>query len=102
VTTPVSSSPSGRTGRRLADTACWSGSVACSDGGPEDEGRSRRTLEKKISDSKIVTVGQSGDGSSEFTVARYDKDGLLDPGFGSGGLVLTAARIPASATAERW
>jgi uncharacterized delta-60 repeat protein len=40
-------------------------------------------------DSKVVTVGQSGDGSSEFTVARYDKDGLLDTGFGSGGVVLT-------------
>jgi Domain of unknown function (DUF5122) beta-propeller len=41
------------------------------------------------SDSKIVTVGQSGDGGSEFTVARYDKDGQLDTGFGSGGEVLT-------------
>jgi uncharacterized delta-60 repeat protein len=40
-------------------------------------------------DSKTITVGQSGPGDGQFTVARYDKDGLLDGGFGSGGVVTT-------------
>jgi Domain of unknown function (DUF5122) beta-propeller len=51
-------------------------------------------------DSKIITVGQSGDGSSEFTLARYDKDGQLDPGFGSGGVVLTASQADQAGLGE--
>ena len=42
-------------------------------------------------DGKIVAVGFTHDGERHrFAVARYDPNGLLDPSFGSGGLVVTA------------
>jgi uncharacterized delta-60 repeat protein len=36
---------------------------------------------------KVVVAGQSDQGSNEFALARYTKDGSLDPGFGDGGRV---------------
>jgi uncharacterized delta-60 repeat protein len=51
-------------------------------------------------DSKIVTVGQSGSDTPEFTVARYAKDGLLDAAFGSGGVVLTGLGPSQNGVAE--
>jgi uncharacterized delta-60 repeat protein len=41
-------------------------------------------------DGKIVVVGGAGhaDGHFQFAIARYNPDGTLDSGFGSGGLVL--------------
>lgn len=42
------------------------------------------------SDGKIVVVGNAFTGaSSEYTVARYNADGTLDSGFGTGGVVFT-------------
>jgi uncharacterized delta-60 repeat protein len=42
------------------------------------------------SDGKIVAVGYSDAGGSyDFALARYNTDGSLDLGFGSGGIVLT-------------
>jgi Domain of unknown function (DUF5122) beta-propeller len=52
-------------------------------------------------DSKIVTVGQSGDGSSEFTVARYDKDGQLDTARGACAGLSNAARCGKRISAGR-
>jgi uncharacterized delta-60 repeat protein len=42
-------------------------------------------------DGKIVTAGSNG--SSAFTVARYNADGSLDAGFGTGGTVTTAGAL---------
>jgi uncharacterized delta-60 repeat protein len=39
------------------------------------------------SDGKLVVVGHEHGTESTFKVARYDTDGSLDPGFGSGGVV---------------
>jgi len=41
------------------------------------------------SDNKIVTVGYS-DKPQQFTLARYNNNGTLDTGFGTGGIVKTA------------
>jgi uncharacterized delta-60 repeat protein len=41
------------------------------------------------SDNKIVTVGYS-DKPQQFTIARYNTNGTLDSGFGTGGIVKTA------------
>jgi uncharacterized delta-60 repeat protein len=42
-------------------------------------------------DGKIVTAGSSSAGGiDKFTLARYNPDGSLDPGFGTGGIVTTA------------
>ena len=42
-------------------------------------------------DGKIVVAGSSESGSHAlFTVARYERNGALDPSFGSGGIVRTA------------
>jgi uncharacterized delta-60 repeat protein len=48
------------------------------------------------SDGKIVVAGGTspGDESSAFGLARYDRDGSLDPHFGDGGIVRT--KFPAS------
>lgn len=41
-------------------------------------------------DGKIVAAGFSNtDGNHDFALARYDRDGTLDPTFGTGGKVLT-------------
>jgi uncharacterized delta-60 repeat protein len=41
-------------------------------------------------DGKIVAAGESdASGSTDFALARYNTDGSLDVGFGSGGMVLT-------------
>jgi len=41
-------------------------------------------------DGRIVAVGSTlGPGGGDFALARYDADGSLDPGFGSGGIVTT-------------
>ncbi|MBI2960352.1 MAG: hypothetical protein HYY28_08565, partial [Betaproteobacteria bacterium] len=45
------------------------------------------------SDGKIVAAGKSG---TSFAVLRYNSNGTLDAGFGSGGKVLTAAGASAS------
>ena len=43
------------------------------------------------SDGKIVAAGLSSNGSNDdFALARYDSDGSLDTGFGTGGKVTTA------------
>ncbi len=42
-------------------------------------------------DGKIVAAGYSYNGANaDFALARYNPDGLLDPGFGAGGKVTTA------------
>ena len=43
-------------------------------------------------DGKIVTAGYSPDASgyNQFALARYNPDGSVDPGFGSGGRVITS------------
>ena len=40
-------------------------------------------------DGMIVAVGTAGGKNSTFAVVRYEKDGTLDPSFGSGGIVHT-------------
>ena len=40
-------------------------------------------------DGKIVVVGYGGVNRPSFALARYDSDGVLDPTFGNGGIVLT-------------
>lgn len=41
-------------------------------------------------DGKIVAAGRSTTGGAgDFALARYEADGSLDPGFGTGGLVTT-------------
>jgi len=41
-------------------------------------------------DQMIVVAGSTRDGiDTDFALARYDSDGLLDPGFGTGGIVIT-------------
>lgn len=44
------------------------------------------------SDGRIVAVGAAGFGQSGFQVARYRRDGSLDPTFGDGGKVVTRYR----------
>jgi len=41
------------------------------------------------SDGKIVAVGAAGYGQEGFRLARYRRDGSLDPAFGDGGKVMT-------------
>ncbi|MFI7635963.1 hypothetical protein [Nonomuraea sp. NPDC049400] len=41
------------------------------------------------SDGKILAAGYSGGTDSDFALVRYNGDGTLDPGFGSGGKVTT-------------
>jgi uncharacterized delta-60 repeat protein len=41
------------------------------------------------SDGKIVAAGLSGAATSSFTIVRYNTDGSLDTGFGTGGIVTT-------------
>jgi uncharacterized delta-60 repeat protein len=43
-------------------------------------------------DGRIVAVGGAGYGQSGFQVARYRRDGSLDPAFGDGGRVVTRYR----------
>ena len=46
-------------------------------------------------DGKIVVGGQSNaSGQYTFTLARFNTDGSLDTGFGSGGMVTTQFAIP--------
>ena len=42
-------------------------------------------------DGKIVVGGETGGFPRNFALARYNKDGSLDTGFGAGGLVITDA-----------
>jgi uncharacterized delta-60 repeat protein len=54
-------------------------------------------------DGKIVAAGNSsavGVFSVSFALARYERDGSLDPTFGSGGTVLTSFGMPLSAAAD--
>src|SRR6185295_4261305 len=42
-------------------------------------------------DGALVVAGTTGTGSgADFVVARYDASGVLDPSFGTGGIVVTA------------
>lgn len=41
-------------------------------------------------DGKILIAGRTGEGGGDFAIARLDRDGVLDPTFGSGGKVRTA------------
>jgi uncharacterized delta-60 repeat protein len=51
-------------------------------------------------DGKIVVAGTSSDGAqARFALARYDRNGALDPSFGSGGTVTTAVGSNAQANA---
>jgi len=57
-----------------------------SGGGSNDDARALAIQ----TDGKIVAAGRSNaDGSNDFALARYDTDGSLDIGFGSGGIVVT-------------
>ena len=49
-------------------------------------------------DGKLVAVGEAtgSSGGLNFALARYNQDGSLDPGFGSGGQVITDARSAAA------
>src|SRR5438445_6450996 len=40
-------------------------------------------------DGKIIAAGQAGSSGSEFALARWNRNGTLDPGFGSAGEVAT-------------
>ncbi len=40
-------------------------------------------------DGKLVVLGSAFDGTSDFAFARYDREGGLDPTFGTGGIVTT-------------
>jgi uncharacterized delta-60 repeat protein len=41
-------------------------------------------------DGRIVAAGQAGSSNSEFTLARFNRNGTLDASFGSGGEVITS------------
>ena len=40
-------------------------------------------------DGKIIAAGSANNGTNDFALARYNADGSLDPGFGTGGKVTT-------------
>jgi uncharacterized delta-60 repeat protein len=62
------------------------GKVTTAIGGGDDYGLSVAVQ----SDGKIVVTGMSQNGSDwDFALARYDTNGVLDSGFGSGGKVIT-------------
>jgi uncharacterized delta-60 repeat protein len=74
------------------DVGFGTGGVVTTDFGGDDVARSVIVRP----DGKIVAAGGSySDGVSRFTLARYRRDGRLDPSFGNGGKVL---RIEASMT----
>src|SRR5262249_48728403 len=50
-----------------------------------------------LANGQILTAGVGGfNGVSNFALARYNDDGMLDASFGSGGLVTTAFDFPGS------
>ncbi|WP_052424753.1 DUF11 domain-containing protein [Streptomyces fulvoviolaceus] len=56
------------------------------------------------SDGKVLVAGESGEsegGCCSFTVARYNADGSLDTGFGTGGRVLTGFGLDGSGGVAR-
>jgi uncharacterized delta-60 repeat protein len=66
-----------------------------------NEGRSRHTVDLGSAlaagrDGKLIIGGQSGCHGIDFALARYNADGTLDRGFGTGGKVLTG--FPTSTT----
>ena len=71
------------------DTTFGSGGMVTTDFGGDFDWANGLALQP---DGKIVVVGVEGDDSGEgrdFAVARYNADGTLDTGFGSGGTVTT-------------
>ena len=52
-------------------------------------GDDRATATAKQSDGKVIVVGSTPNGDTDFLVARYNTDGSLDATFGNGGLVMT-------------
>lgn len=69
------------------DTSFGEGGKTTTDFGAAD-GAAAVTIQD---DGKIVVAGStaSGFGTADFAVARYDANGRLDPGFGTGGIVRT-------------
>ncbi len=66
----------------------WSGKVTTAAGTGNDLGYAIALQ----ADGKIVLAGEtySGGSNSDFCIARYDSSGMLDSGFGSGGIVTTS------------
>jgi uncharacterized delta-60 repeat protein len=70
------------------DAAFGSGGIVLTDLGSGSFDQARGVVLQQ--DGKIVVAGSTtADGTFDFAVARYDSDGALDPGFGSGGKVWT-------------
>jgi uncharacterized delta-60 repeat protein len=71
------------------DAGFGSGGAVTTSISPEDDGGNAVALQ---ADGKIVVAGQSGNSVDfNFALARYDTDGSLDSGFGTGGKVITPA-----------
>jgi uncharacterized delta-60 repeat protein len=70
------------------DPAFGSGGKVTTHFGADDDAAQDVDLQ---ADGRIVATGvaEAADGFSDFALARYNADGTLDPGFGSGGTVLT-------------
>src|SRR5438552_119633 len=51
-------------------------------------------------DGKIVAAGQAGSSGSEFALARFNRNGTLDPGFGTAGEVTTLLGSSANSAAR--
>src|SRR2546428_5446221 len=51
-------------------------------------------------DGRIVAVGQAGSSGSEFALARFNRNGTLDPGFGTAGEVTTQLGSSANSAAR--
>src|SRR5438552_18493108 len=51
-------------------------------------------------DGKIVAAGQAGSSGSEFALARFNRNGTLDPGFGTAGEVTTQLGSSANSAAR--
>ena len=70
------------------DSGFGTGGIVTTDILGDDNGCNALALQ---SDGKIVVTGYAYDGAKYvFATARYNSDGTLDSGFGSGGIVTTA------------
>ena len=47
-----------------------------------------------VRDDRLVAVGQAAAGGDRFALARYDRRGMLDPGFGDGGTRIVPSSAP--------
>src|SRR5438874_1366724 len=51
-------------------------------------------------DGKIIAVGQAGNNGSEFALARFNRNGTLDPGFGTAGEITASLDSSANRAAR--